>query len=68
MSKVEIKKKLITKKDSKEKITIKIIRIIWRKKIEDGYFFTEGLNLKRKINFTKELKKKPPREWGPNFI
>jgi hypothetical protein len=26
-----------------------------------------NVKLKRKINFTKELKNKPPREWGSNL-
>jgi len=60
MSNDEIKKnKINKKKDSKEKIIIKKVRIKFEKDIKGWIILDWMTKLKRKINFIKELKKKP---------
>jgi len=60
MSNDEIKKnKINKKKDSKEKIIIKKIRIKFEKDSKGWIILDWMTKLKRKINFIKELKKKP---------
>jgi len=58
------------KKNSKEKIAIKRIMIKFEKQnklIRWRIILDWNVKLKRKINFTKELKNKPPREWESNL-
>jgi len=60
MSNDEIKKnKINKKKDLKEKIIIKKVRIKFEKDIKGWIILDWMTKLKRKINFIKELKKKP---------
>ena len=60
MSNDEIKKnKINKKKGSKEKIIIKKIRIKFEKDSKGWIILDWMTKLKRKINFIKELKKKP---------
>ena len=62
------KKNQSQKKKSNKKISIKrmMIKFEQKKQIKWWIIFYLRDNLKRKVNFTKELKKKPLREWELN--